>query len=350
MIRASYIARPLQFKRPAGTSRGVLKQKPCWYITLTAPDGSRGLGEVSFIPGLSVEDPREIEIQVDHVCKLISRGEMNPEDQLPSLPGIQFALETALKDMATGGTQLLFPSEFTGGKEGIATNGLIWMGDRSYMKRQIGEKLDIGFRVLKLKVGAIEMEEELDLLHGIRLEYGEDLLEIRLDANGAWKVEQARERIERFSEFGIHSIEQPIARGQIREMAALCDQSPIPVALDEELIGLTSLKERAELMDVIRPEYVILKPGLLGGFSVAEEWIRLAEKRNSGWWITSALESSLGLNSIAQWTYDKQVTIPQGLGVGTLYTNNIPSPLQMEGDQLWHLSHKSWDLQMVFQT
>jgi len=350
MVRASYIAHPLQFKRPAGTSRGVLKQKSCWYITLTTPDGSRGLGEVSFIPGLSVEDPREIEIQVDHVCKLLSRGEMDPEQPLPSLPGVQFALETATKDMSTGGTQLLFPSEFTRGRAGIATNGLIWMGDRSYMKRQIGEKLEMGFRVLKLKVGALELEEELNLLHGIRLEYGEKELEIRLDANGAWEAEQALECMQKFSAFGIHSIEQPIARGQIPEMAALCDKGPIPVALDEELIGLTSSKERTELLEAIRPAYIILKPGLLGGFSVAEEWIRLAEKHNSGWWVTSALESSLGLNAIAQWTYEKDVVLPQGLGVGTLYTNNITSPLQMEGDQLWHLPHKGWELQQISQT
>ncbi len=219
MIEASYITHPLHFKRPSGTSRGVLHEKPCWFITLTGQNGVTGIGEVSFIPGLSVEDPHEIEIQLDHVCKLISRGEMDPSQPLPSLPGIQFALESAMLDLKQGGNRILFPSDFTSGEAGILTNGLIWMGDRSFMKQQVRAKMDEGFRVLKMKVGAIELETELEVLAWIRSEYGSGDLEIRLDANGAWNADEAVERMMQFAEFGIHSIEQPIAPCQLKCMA-----------------------------------------------------------------------------------------------------------------------------------
>ncbi|RLD70548.1 MAG: o-succinylbenzoate synthase [Bacteroidetes bacterium] len=347
MVRASYIAHNLSFKRPAGTSRGVLHQKACWYLVLTGEDGVKGLGEVSFIPGLSVEDPHEIEIQIDHVCKLISRGELDPTGKLPNLPGVSFALETAWLDLNRGGTRLLFPSDFTSGLEGIPTNGLIWMGDPRQMKKQIRDKLEVGFRVLKMKVGALELNSELEILRGIRAEYGVDELEIRLDANGAWSFEQAPGFLQKFAEFGIHSIEQPIAPGQTGEMAELCVSGPIPIALDEELIGISSTQKRASLLDRIKPAYVILKPGLIGGFSLAKEWIDLAKKLDVGWWITSALESSVGLSAIAQWTHCLNVTMPQGLGLGTLYTNNLSSPLEMERDRLWYRPQKKWDLQLI---
>ena len=347
MIRASYIAHNLNFKRPAGTSRGVLLQKSCWYVVLTNEKDVKGLGEVSFIPGLSVEDPHEIEIQLDHVCKLISRGELDPSTRLPNLPGVGFALETAWLDMNQGGNRLLYPSDFTHGLEGIPTNGLIWMGDPLQMKQQIRDKLDLGFRVLKMKVGALDLDAEIEILRGIRAQYKAAELEIRLDANGAWSFEQAPEILQRFAEFGIHSIEQPISPGQAGEMAELCASGLIPIALDEELIGISTTGKRAGLLDQINPAYVILKPGLLGGFTEAEDWISLAEKRGIGWWITSALESSVGLNAIAQWTFSQDVTIPQGLGLGSLYTNNLPSPLEMERDSLWHRPHKKWDLQLI---
>lgn len=347
MIRASYIPHNLYFKRPAATSRGVMHQKSCWYVVLTNENDAPGLGEVSFIPGLSVEDPHEIEIQLDHVCKLISRGELDPNAKLPNLPGVGFALETAWVDMNQGGQRLLFPSDFTRGLKGIPTNGLIWMGDSFQIKQQIREKLDLGFRVLKMKVGALELETEIEILRDIRAQYKAAELEIRLDANGAWSFEQAPEILQRFAEFGIHSIEQPISPGQTGEMAELCAGKVIPIALDEELIGISSTRERAGLLDQINPAYVILKPGLIGGFTEAEDWIGLAEVRGIGWWITSALESSVGLNAIAQWTYSLDVTIPQGLGLGSLYTNNLPSPLEMERDSLWHRPAKKWDLQVI---
>ena len=347
MVRASYIAHPLVFVRPAGTSRGVLEKKPCWFIRLSSHRGASGLGEVSFIPGLSVENEEELEIQVDHVCKLISRGEMDPLQSLPALPGVQFALETAVKDMETGGRKLLYPSEFTAGEAGIPTNGLIWMGSKPFMITQIREKMKLGFRVLKLKVGSLDFEEELDLLKWVRSEFGADDLEIRLDANGAWTPDEALKKMELLSGSWIHSIEQPIVPGQLKAMAGLCRNAAIPVALDEELIGIGDPLERSALMEELRPRYIILKPGLLGGFSVAGEWIALAEKYSSGWWITSALESNVGLNAIAQWTWQLDISRPQGLGTGALYTNNIISPLQMSGDRLWYRPARAWDMKSI---
>ena len=347
MLQAHYISRPLHFIRPAGTSRGVLINKPCWYIILSSDDGFSGVGEVSFIPGLSIEDPGEMEIRLDHICKLISREEMNPAQFLPSLPGVQFALETALMDLECGGQRILFPSAFTGGTSGIPTNGLIWMGDRDFMMEQIASKLQSGFRVLKMKVGALDFDEEREVLEKIRSDYGRSELEIRLDANGAWSPKKAKEYMEILSEFSIHSIEQPIAVGQIEAMAELCRSAAIPVALDEELIGITGVKAQADLLREINPRYIILKPGLLGGFSATETWIKLADDLSMGWWVTSALESNIGLSAIAQWTASLEVSMPQGLGTGSLYKNNIPSPLEMDGESLWYRPDHPWDLNEI---
>ena len=346
MFQASYTAHPLTFVRPAGTSRGVLRQKPCWFIQISR-EGVRGIGEVSVIPGLSLEDPDECEIQIDHLCKLIGRGEMDPGQSFPSMPGIQFALESAMMDLEQGGERLLFPSEFTQGHSGIRTNGLIWMGTREFMVSQVREKIKLGFSVLKLKVGALDLKEELQVLKWIRSEFGSSELEIRLDANGAWNPEEAGDMLELFAPYEIHSMEQPIAAGQLKAMAELCRNPAIPVALDEEVIGVVGLKKKRALLERTRPAYLILKPGLLGGFSMTAEWIRLADEMNIGWWITSALESSIGLNAIAQWTWQQGVWMPQGLGTGLLYTNNIPSPLQMSGEQLWYRPEKEWDLSHI---
>lgn len=345
MFLASYTAHPLIFVRPAGTSRGVLRQKPCWFIQISR-EGVRGIGEVSVIPGLSLEDPNECEIQIDHICKLIGRGEMDPGQYFPSMPGIQFALESAMMDLERGGKRMLFPSEFTLGNAGICTNGLIWMGTREFMISQVREKIKLGFSVLKLKVGALDLQEELQILRWIRSEFDSSDLEIRLDANGAWEAEEAGDRLELFAGFHIHSIEQPIAAGQVEAMAKLCLNPAIPVALDEEVIGVSGLEEKRALLELIKPAYLILKPGLLGGFAMTGEWIRLAEEMKIGWWITSALESNIGLNAIAQWTWQLGVSMPQGLGTGALYTNNIPSPLQMSGEQLWYRPEKGWDLSL----
>lgn len=347
MVQAQYISHPLYFLRPAGTSRGVLRDKLCWYIKLTGEDGLSGFGEVSFIPGLSIENPEELEIKLDHICKLISRGEMDPSQTLPALPGIQFALETALKDLKNGGERVLYPSGFTEGGSGILTNGLIWMGEKEFMLQQIRSKMDSGFRVLKMKVGALDFSLETEVLSWIRSEYGSGDLEIRLDANGAWKQKEAREKLKTLASFEIHSIEQPIAAGQIKAMAELCREQIIPIALDEELIGITVPEERDQLLQQISPQYIILKPGLLGGVSAAEDWIWYTGEKQIGWWITSALESNIGLNAIAQWTAQLGVSMPQGLGTGSLYSNNIPSPLQMEGEELWYRPARKWDLSTI---
>jgi o-succinylbenzoate synthase len=335
----------------------VFRQKDCWFIILKAGDGTRGIGEVSFIPGLSVEDPGEIEIQIDHVCKLVSRGELDPAKSLPALPGVRFALETALADIEGGGNRILYPSEFTRGISGIPTNGLIWMGDRAFMMEQVRERVKRGFRVLKMKVGALQPEVELELLAWIRKEFSSMDLEIRLDANGAFTPEEAPGRLEEFAYFGIHSIEQPIGPGQPEAMAELCRDPVIPIALDEELIGVTGKENRRGVVERIRPSYLILKPGLLGGFTEAREWIDIAEELGAGWWITSALESNIGLNAIAQWTWSmtvdrnsgKPAILHQGLGTGQLYSNNIPSPLRMDGEILWYGRGGKWDLQSILQ-
>ncbi|TFH23188.1 MAG: o-succinylbenzoate synthase [Bacteroidia bacterium] len=347
MFRASYTAYPLTFVRPVGTSRGVLRQKPCWFIQITGEDGRAGLGEVSIIPKLSLENPDEFEIQIDHLCKLIGLGEMDPLQALPSMPGVQFALETAMLDRKQGGERLLFPSEFTKGNAGIRTNGLIWMGSREFMVSQVREKMKLGCSVLKLKVGALDMKEELQVLRWIRNEFSSSDLEIRLDANGAWDPEEAGGKLELYARYDIHSIEQPIAAGQVEDMRELCKNPAIPVALDEELIGINGPEAKRALLQEISPAYVILKPGLLGGFSLTGEWIRLADEMKIGWWITSALESNIGLNAIAQWSWQLGVTRHQGLGTGALYTNNISSPLQMSGEQLWYRPEKGWDLSKI---
>jgi len=344
MFRASYTAHPLTFVRPAGTSRGVLRQKPCWYIQLTQEDGKTGMGEVSVIPKLSLEDPDTCEIQIDHLCKLIGLGEMDPLQALPNSPGIQFALETAMLDLKQGGEKLLYPTAFTQGEDGIPTNGLIWMGSRDFMISQIREKVKLGFSVLKLKVGALDIQVELDLLRWIRCEFSTSHLEIRLDANGAWDPAEAVHKLKQFTRYEIHSVEQPIAAGQYEAMAGLCQDPVIPVALDEELIGIFGQEAKRTLLQEIKPSYLILKPGLLGGFSATGEWIRMGEELNIGWWITSALESNIGLNAIAQWCWHLGVTRHQGLGTGALYTNNIPSPLHMAGEKLWYRPGVEWDL------
>lgn len=343
MMKADYISRELRFKRPAGTSRGVLERKACWYIRLRDEHGCEGLGEVAWVPGLSPGDAEETEIRLDHFCKLVSRGEMDPDQALPDQPGLRFALETALRNLERNEKGILFPGAFTRGEMGIPINGLIWMGEKDFLLEQIRQKLEQGFRILKLKVGALDFDTEMEVLRRIRSEFlGRDL-EIRLDANGAWSPEEAPERLDLLSVYDIHSIEQPIRAGQTEAMAAICRDAPIPLALDEELLGVPAGKRKA-LLEGIRPAYLILKPGLLGGFSAAEEWIRLAEDLGTGWWITSALESNVGLNAIAQWTAQLDPELPQGLGTGSLYENNVSSPLEMEGPMLWFRPGQGWTL------
>jgi len=346
MLKARYFTHTLEFTRPAGTSRGSLHQKPAWYIRLEDKEGRAGWGEVGFIPGLSLEDPRDMDLRLDHLCKLINRGEMDPRQELPAQPGARFALDTALRDLEGGGRRLLFESAFSRGKQGIPTNGLIWMGEKDYLLEQIRQKSQEGYRVLKMKVGALDFRTEVELLDQLRSQFDEQALELRLDANGAWSAAEALPRLFALSAFRIHSLEQPIAAGQPGEMARICASSPIPIALDEELIGIHGEKAKGELLEAIKPSYIILKPGLMGGLHAADQWIEVAGEKGVHWWATSALESNLGLNAIAQWVAAKGPSLPQGLGTGMLYHNNLPSPLELRGDELWH-GPGPWGLQLL---
>ena len=336
--RAIYKKHTLVFRQPAGTSRGTLHQKDSWIIRITdteRPD-TTGYGECSILPRLSPDDRPDFEKILAMACRRVQSHNFTM-DEIPGIfPSIRFGVETALLDLAQGGRQQWFPSEFTEGKDSISINGLIWMGNPDFMKNQIIRKIEEGYRVIKLKIGALDFEQELELLRFIRREFAEEHPEIRVDANGAFSPEEAPEKLKRLSEYEVHSIEQPIRQGQWEEMAGLCETSPIPVVLDEELIGVWQTSDKIKLMDVIRPQYLILKPSLLGGFKACEEWITLAGERNTGWWVTSALESNLGLNAIAQWTYTLRNPFPQGLGTGLLYTNNFDSPLFIRQGQLFY--------------
>ncbi|WP_372774000.1 o-succinylbenzoate synthase [Mangrovibacterium sp.] len=332
----------LEFKQPSGTSRGVLKTRTVWYLYLEEA-GTTGVGECAPLPGLSIETPEQVDYMIEDVCSDPLYFEENRE-LLIDYPSLRFALETALLDLRNGGHHLLFPSAFTAGKAGIPINGLIWMNDAETMQSQIEAKLNEGYRCIKLKIGAIDFGRELDLLRFIRKRYSSEQVTLRVDANGAFKVDEAKEKLQQLAEFNLHSIEQPIVAGRWADMAKLCDDTPIPIALDEELIGINKHEDKQLLLDMIRPQYLILKPSLHGGLSGCDEWIELAKERNIGWWITSYLESNIGLNAIAQWAFSKNARTYQGLGTGQLFTNNIDSPLEIRGEQLWFDPAKGFDL------
>lgn len=288
-----------------------------------------GLGECALFKGLSAEDTPSYTAHLENFCS-------NPSaDTLPEISSIRFGYETAMLSLNARGSSRLIESAFTTQSSPIQINGLIWMGTKQEMCARIAEKLDAGFRCVKLKIGGINFDDEAELLANIRREFPSGSIELRLDANGAFTPQNALDRLNRLSEFDIHSIEQPIKSGQWEEMARLCRLSPIPIALDEELIGFHSDDFKTRLLDTISPACIILKPSLCGGFKESDRWIELAGNRNIGWWATSALESNIGLNAIAQWVARYNPTMPQGLGTGALYTNNFPSPLQLEGDNMY---------------
>ncbi len=332
-MKAEFIPYRLIFKRPAGTSRGTLHYKDTFFIVLRDGDNT-AIGESALFRGLSADDRPGYEKKLSNVIREINSGKPVDLTNLKEWPSIVFGLESAFKSLNSTQPEILFPSAFTKGKASIPINGLIWMGSKDFMFEQIKEKIEKGFRVIKLKIGAIDFDEEIELIKFIRQQFSADTIEIRLDANGAFSPEDAPEKIKRLSDFHIHSIEQPIKPGQRDEMALLCEQSPIPIALDEELIGIYDSHQKEELLQHIKPQFIILKPSLVGGFSGTDKWIKWAETNRTGWWITSALESNIGLNAIAQYTYTKNVRIPQGLGTGGLFVNNIPSPLYLIRDGL----------------
>ena len=323
----------LDFKRPAGTSRGVLTSKDTYFLVIER-DGKRGIGECNLFRGLSADDVPDYEATLQWVQAHIHLGEEALLAQLMAFPSIQFGVEQVFRSVVAAQWYELFPSDFTAGKDAIAINGLIWMGTPDYMKTQIREKLAQGFRCIKMKIGAIAFEEEYRILKALRKEFSAEEVEIRVDANGAFTPAEAPEVLARLAELQLHSIEQPIKAGQWEAMAQLCRTSPLPIALDEELIGVFDSAQKKRLISQIQPQYIILKPSLIGGYRGSEEWIALAETQQIGWWVTSALESNIGLNAIAQWTYTLHSTMPQGLGTGALYTNNLPFPLSVEDGQL----------------
>ena len=335
MLKASYIKYQLHFKEPSGTSRGILTDKETYFIRVWDDDcpGMVGIGECALFRGLRAEDSPGYEDKLREVCEHIAYVRLGDLNKWSS---ILFGIEMAKFDLMHGGNQIYFPSAFTEGQQQIEINGLIWMGDRDTMARRIQEKLDAGFRCIKLKIGAIDFEAELDLLRHIRAHFSPDQVELRVDANGAFSPDEALSRLEALSQFGLHSIEQPIRQGQWEVMARLCRETPVPIALDEELIGVVDRERKQALLATIRPQYIILKPSLCGGFSGALEWIDMANEQHIGWWVTSALESNIGLNALAQWVATLDNSMPQGLGTGQLYTNNITSPLRQEGGYLYY--------------
>jgi len=345
MLFSKHTKLDLQFKFPAGTSRGVLLHKPSSFLILEN-DGFTGIGECSTIPDLSIDPVDSYDAKLNELCRLLNEGVVPGTIDLDEYPSIAFGLETALLDLAAHGSKDLFPSPFSAGNVGIPINGLIWMGDKAFMEKQISEKIVAGYRCIKLKIGTNDFDTELDIIAAIRNRFSPDDIEIRLDANGAFKTQDALEKLKRLSMYSIHSIEQPIRQHQLNAMAELCARSPIPIVLDEELIGVNSTDKEA-LLQKIMPAYIILKPSLLGGFKQSEEWINLAKKYNIGWWATSALEANIGLNAIAQWTATLDSPLPQGLGTGQLYHNNIPSPLVIEKANLYYMPENKWDLRSI---
>lgn len=345
-MKATYRKYLLHFKRPSGTSRGVLTDKETWFIVLEQ-EGKKGIGECGLLRGLSCDDRSDYEEKLAWTCTNIHLGKEVLWKALIEFPSIQFGVEMAFQSLASATPYLLFPSDFTQGQKSIPINGLIWMGEETFMKEQIEEKLAAGFRCVKLKIGAINFEKELQLLRFIRANFSPEQVEIRVDANGAFYKNEALDRLIQLSEFKLHSIEQPIAKNNTDKMSELCKVAPFPIALDEELIGVFSLADKEALLRKIKPQYIILKPSFVGGFRGTQEWITLAEKYQIGWWITSALESNIGLNAIAQWTFLQHNLMPQGLGTGALYTNNFDCPLEVDQGQLWYNTHLDWDCNLV---
>ncbi len=348
MIKAVIRYNEFRFRRPATTSRGAFTSKPVYYIVLydNSSPNLFGIGECSLFPGLSMDDVEGYEKKIKEIVDLINKGWYELNMPLYAFPSINFALETAIKDLEQNGSKILYPSSFTDGKDSIAINGLIWMGTRKEMCAQIDQKLNLGFQCLKLKIGALDFDEEYEIIADIRKRYKVDDLEIRVDANGAFPPEDALEYLYRLSDLDLHSVEQPILPSQLDEMAALCETTPIPIALDEELIGKYTVENKQQLLKIIQPQYIVLKPGLLGGISSCTEWIETANRQNIGWWITSSLETNIGLNAIAQWTYSLKNSMAQGLSTGDLFVNNIESPLALMGEKLYYFPQKKWDLSL----
>ncbi len=337
----------LQFKKPGGTSRGVLHSKESWFIVIKNSDDTHlGIGECSIIPKLSPDNYVEIESTIHDLCKQLNQGNIVPELDLLDFPAIRFALETALLDYKNRGSKKLFNSPFSNG-QAIPINGLVWMGSKEFIYNQIREKIEQEYNCIKIKIASLPFEEELEILKYIRTQFVKSDIEIRLDANGGFETQEVEEKLKHLSDFHIHSIEQPIKAKQWEVMSQLCSDKIIDIALDEELIGINDSAEQRSLLTSINPQYIIIKPSLLGGFSESEKWISQAEELGIDWWVTSALESNIGLNAIAQWTSTLDTKgRHQGLGTGQLFANNIRSPLFIDNGKLYY-GDSGWDLNLI---
>ncbi len=339
MLRAAYCRYTLRFGFTAVTSRERMNTKETYYIKLwhSGSPGRFGLGECALFRGLGADDTPDYERRLASLCAAVNRDDIPAA--LPRESSIAFGYETALSDLSRGGCREPFGAMPSDPASGIRINGLVWMGTIAEMERRAAEKIDAGFRCLKFKIGGQDFGEEVELLRRVRSQWSVDKLEIRLDANGAFSPAEALSRLRTLSQFGIHSIEQPIRSGQRDEMARICRESPIPVALDEELIGCS---DPIAMLSAIRPRYIVLKPSLCGGFARADAWIAMARSLGIGWWATSALESDIGLNAIARWVSVYAPSMPQGLGTGGLYTNNFISPLRLDSDRLYSAPGAGW--------
>ncbi|MGV6829261.1 MAG: o-succinylbenzoate synthase [Flavobacteriales bacterium] len=347
MIKAIYKKYTLQFKTPSGTSRGILNTKETYFLMLKK--GAKfGIGECGLFKGLSIDDKPNYEKKLQWVCEHIHLGEKKLYENLEFYPSIQIGIETAFKSLEASDPFQIFPSAFSKGEQQIPINGLIWMGDKTYMKQQIKTKLQQGFTCIKMKIGSLDFNTELDLLKYIRKQFSASEIELRVDANGAFNKNEALDKLKYLFELDLHSIEQPIKQGQWQEMARLCEDSPLAIALDEELIGVFSEIEKRKLLETIQPQFIILKPTLVGGFRGSDSWIKLAKNQNTNWWITSALESNIGLNAISQYTFTKNSILPQGLGTGSLFLNNIESPLEVQEGAIGYHSSKIWKFNNIF--
>jgi o-succinylbenzoate synthase len=342
-MKVTYKKYILNFKSPSGTSRGIMSEKETWFIILE-DQGKLGIGECGLLRGLSIDDRPDYEEKLQWVCQNIHLGQEQLWDALIAFPSVQFGIEMAFLSLQSKTPFELFPSAFTRGNKDIRINGLVWMGNEAFMKTQIEEKLNQGFTCIKLKIGAIDFEKELELLRYIRQHFDANTIEIRVDANGAFNSQEALEKLNQLAVFELHSIEQPIPKNNCDFMADLCKKTPIPIALDEELIGVFEASEKAALLKKIQPQYIILKPSLVGGYKGTLEWISIANSLNIDWWITSALESNIGLNAITQFTFTLQNPLPQGLGTGGLYTNNFDCPLEIDSGHIQYNTTKNWDI------
>lgn len=345
MLKASWCKYNLRFKQPAQTSRETMTCRPTYFVKVwdDSDPANFGIGECGLFRGLSCDDRFDYEYVLNNAC--LNIGQLNEAvlpTMLESFPSILFGFESAIADLNHHGQGIMWDSPWISDHMPLQLNGLVWMGNFDEMLQRVGEKLKEGFSCIKFKIGGIDFEKEIELIREVRKSFSKERIEIRLDANGGFSSDEVIDKLDRLAAFEIHSIEQPIRQGQWKRMAEICRESPIPIALDEELIGVTPIGQR-KLIETIMPQYIILKPTLCGGFSGSNHWIETAEEHGVGWWATSALESNIGLNAISQWVSCKKPQMVQGLGTGALFINNIPSPILQKGEWLHYDTNRPWD-------